>query len=902
MIPILYDTNETAFVNNGLCRLRDCISAIVTEERNGVYELDFEYPVTGANYDLIQVGRIVAVTHDDTGDVQPFDIVSYTKPLDGVVTFHCTHISYRQSYITCTAPKDSIGTINDAFFQFYNNVSPANPFSYDWIDLPTQFGYMAAADGLPHSVRQMLGGMEGSVLDTFGGEFEWDKFNVNLYWARGTERDFTIRYGVNMLDYNDELDTEGAYSSCIPYWTNGGETVIGDRTLSGDSTATGRGECVPLDLTDKFETKPTKTQLQNLAKTYMDANNTFLAGQTITVSFVRLQDVGEYSEYQNLLQCRLCDTVNVIFPDYKMQGKFKIVKTVWNVLEKRFDEMELGKLSTSLVEAIGEPTGLTGPQGPTGPSGADGASIKYVFIRDNWTQSGWSTRTVGTTMQVTPKNYNSSGVATNPPGYDYQNVKVGDLIMVTGTATDSKVAWTNIYKVNTAPTSSAADIPSTCQSHVYADRGAQGAQGVSVTGVQPQYYLSTSSSSPTGGTWGTTLNYTSGYYIWTRSEITYSNGTTGYSTAVYDKALTETCELSEDTSQYFWTKETSGTTDVPTGTYVTEKKQSEYDDSQGGTPTLGSVLIRSAGIYIRQAAATIAQFLSSGITLFNPNNGKKQAEFNTSGVKLYAGDASETVLANFGTSDATIQKAKLKYSEDGSTFGLDNSHRVVLTKSVDESGVRNDATLSSRDISTFTSTTPMAFVNANHYASGSTKYGEIGMYAWGGSSSIPAYVILNKGNSSGTVGNTNALTINSGNLTLDTSGLILSTGVISASNITTDEANIAALQDDVTTLYNNKADSTGFFKVVDLSWTEPSISAHSNGTNATHTVPSASRPAGMTLVGIVGWQSGNYRIYPYVYRTNGAHSISVTMANATTGNSASTTVHAYLLYIKATSA
>lgn len=353
MIPILYDTNETAFVNNGLARLHDCVSCIVTEERNGIYECDFEYPVTGANFDLIQVGRIVAVTHDDTGDVQPFDIVSYTKPIDGIVTFHCTHISYRQCYITCTAPKDSIGTINDAWYQFYNNVSPSNPFTYNWYDLPTQFGYMAAADGLPHSVRQMLGGMEGSVIDTFGGEFEFDKWNVKLYAARGTVRDFSIRYGVNMLEYNDELNSEGSYSSCVPYWANGEEIVIGNRTLSNGSTVTGRGECVPLDLTDKFETKPTKTQLQNMAKSYMNANHTFLAGQTITVSFVRLQDMGEYADFQNLLTCRLCDTINVIFPDYKTQGQFKIVKTVWNVLEKRFEEMELGTLSASLAEALG---------------------------------------------------------------------------------------------------------------------------------------------------------------------------------------------------------------------------------------------------------------------------------------------------------------------------------------------------------------------------------------------------------------------------------------------------------------------------------------------------------------------------------------------------------------------
>ena len=77
MIPILYEKDETSFTSNGIGRLRDCISCTVIEERNGIFECDFEYPVTGANFDLIQCGRIIAVKHDDKGGIQPFDIVSY---------------------------------------------------------------------------------------------------------------------------------------------------------------------------------------------------------------------------------------------------------------------------------------------------------------------------------------------------------------------------------------------------------------------------------------------------------------------------------------------------------------------------------------------------------------------------------------------------------------------------------------------------------------------------------------------------------------------------------------------------------------------------------------------------------------------------------------------------------
>lgn len=348
MIPILYDTTETAFTSNGLGRLRDVISCSVTEERNGIYECDFEYPVTGVNYDRIKLGRIIGVTHDNTDDIQPFDIVSYSKPINGVVTFHCVHISYRQSYLTVRY--NATNSLQGALLRL-KTAEPNQPFTY-WTDM-FKDGYMAMSDGIPRTVRQVLGGGEGSILDTYGGEYEWDKFFVRLWTARGQERDFTIRYGVNMLTYDDEAETQGTYSSCIPFWKGSDSIVIGDRVDSGGSTVTGRGECVPLDLTDKFETVPTKAELETFAKSQMNSNGTFLPTQTIKVSFAMLQDMSEFSGLQNLFQCRLCDTIKVIFPDYGTSGQFKIVKTVWNVLTDRYESMELGTLQTTLAEALG---------------------------------------------------------------------------------------------------------------------------------------------------------------------------------------------------------------------------------------------------------------------------------------------------------------------------------------------------------------------------------------------------------------------------------------------------------------------------------------------------------------------------------------------------------------------
>ncbi len=350
MIPILYEATETAFTTNGICRLSDCISCVVTEERNGIYECDFEYPITGAYYSEIRCGRIIGCTHDDSGGIQPFDIVAYSRPIGGVVSFHAVHISYRQ--LEMVASGTGINSLADAF-SLLRTASPSNPFIYE-TDMASD-NYFAAADGIPRSVRQMLGGVKGSIIDSYGGEFEWDKFTVRLWEKRGENKEFTIRYGLNMVDFQEDADYLGTYTSAIPYWVGddgtGKQVVVkGSRVDSGLTSMSGRNICVPVDLTDKFEEKPTATQLQSFISDKMQADAVNLPDQNISVDFVRLEENEIMSE---LYKCRLCDSIQVVFPRYGIQKWFKIVRTEFDTLKGRYQKMELGKLSTSLSEAMG---------------------------------------------------------------------------------------------------------------------------------------------------------------------------------------------------------------------------------------------------------------------------------------------------------------------------------------------------------------------------------------------------------------------------------------------------------------------------------------------------------------------------------------------------------------------
>lgn len=381
MIPILYESSETLFESNGLGRLRDCISCTVTEERNGIYECDFEYPITGANYDKIRLGRIIAAEHDDTNDLQPFDIVSYSKPINGVVTFHAVHISYRQSKLTAVGT--NINSIGDAFAML-ESALPENPFSY-LTDIEST-AYMASADGTPRSVRQFLGGVEGSILDTYGGEYEWDKFRVILHKARGTQRSLSVRYGVNMTEYSEDTDYSGTYTAAVPYWTGGDSIIVGSVVESGNTPYDGHSNAIPLDLTDKFENQPTTSELEAAALSYMNNHEASLPSSSVSVSFVQLENTNEYETFAPLLKCKLCDSIKVVFPYYNTSRYMKIVKTVYDVLLERYVSLELGTLSTTLSEALGIETSLGG----SGSGGGSGEANDYVT--EVGTGNGWRYR------------------------------------------------------------------------------------------------------------------------------------------------------------------------------------------------------------------------------------------------------------------------------------------------------------------------------------------------------------------------------------------------------------------------------------------------------------------------------------------------------------------------------
>jgi len=374
MIPILYGRNEKLFRSNGICRLVDCISCLVTEERNGTYECEFEYPITGENYDKIQEGCIIYTTHDHTKSPQPFDIYKRSAPIDGIVTFYASHISYRLNSIILK-PFTAVSCAQALSFFASHSVND-NPFTF-WTDKDVSGPYSV---DVPSNIREKLCGEQGSILNVYGtGEYEFDKWDVKLHVNRGQDTSVSIRYGKNLIDLTNEIDIGGIYNAVAPFWKNSetGDVVTlpeyylyessaplnvdawteqhGDIITEEDAENIEFGvqtpQIIALDLSEEFEEQPTVEELRDKAAARLANSGAWLPRQNIELDFVNLSDTYDYSG-RGIERLNLCDTAEVIYTELGVNVRQKVIKTVYNSLLEKYDSMELGSARQTFAEAL----------------------------------------------------------------------------------------------------------------------------------------------------------------------------------------------------------------------------------------------------------------------------------------------------------------------------------------------------------------------------------------------------------------------------------------------------------------------------------------------------------------------------------------------------------------------
>lgn len=348
MIPVLYETNTMEFVTNGIGKLASAISCTVTEERNGSYELEMTYPITGVLYVELQLSRIIWAVPADGKSGQGFRIYKITRPIGGVVTVHAEHVSYQLASIPVS--KFSAASAAAAMVGLKDYAAANCPFIF-WTDVTTAGTFEVEE---PAGIRAKLGGSEGSVLDVFGGEYEWDNYTVRLKARRGRDSGVTLKYGKNITDLKQEENITNTVTGIYPYWKKDDTYVeLTQKVVLSDKAGNyPYPRITVVDCSSEFEEEPTQDELLKWAQKYVKKTGIGIPSVSIDVSFVALWQTEEYKNIAPLERVNLCDTVLIEYEKLGVSAKAKVIKTVYNVLLDRYDSVSIGDAKASLSGTI----------------------------------------------------------------------------------------------------------------------------------------------------------------------------------------------------------------------------------------------------------------------------------------------------------------------------------------------------------------------------------------------------------------------------------------------------------------------------------------------------------------------------------------------------------------------
>lgn len=345
MTPVLFGAGAATYGTQGLGALADALTCEINEELNGEYELEMTYPVSGRRYSDLKNRCIIVAKPDPYRGEQPFRIYRITRPLNGVITVYARHISYDLSGVPVTP--FTAASAAAAMQALAAHAAVSSPFSF-WTDISSGASVEVT---VPTSTRAVLGGTDGSILDTYHGEYEWDGFTVRLRSHRGQDNGVRIAYGKNLTDIQQDENISDLATGVIGYWAGSDGTLV----QTGVVDAPGSYDfdrVISVDFSSDFEEQPSTAQLTQRVQQYISDNGVGVPDVSISVSWVNLEQYSGYEGLSLLERVSLGDTVTVEFPPLGVEATARVVKTVYDVLHDRYISADIGSVQANIADTI----------------------------------------------------------------------------------------------------------------------------------------------------------------------------------------------------------------------------------------------------------------------------------------------------------------------------------------------------------------------------------------------------------------------------------------------------------------------------------------------------------------------------------------------------------------------
>lgn len=359
MQPILFASNERNFNTLGLGVIANVSKCEVTEELNGMYELEMViYNEDGFGGDLINATPmplerdIILAKANDFDRGQPFRIYKITKLDDFSIEIYAKHVTFDASkyYVSSIAKHES--SFNAALQEVGSKIEPKNhPFRLSTdLDTVTQFESMFKGLG------DLIQGTEGSLLQRYGGEISRDMYHIRYNRRRGQDTNIVIAAEKNMTGLEVDVDTDGVITRIVP-WANKNENAesgskdekefiyLPERFI--DSPYINDYE-QPLIEPVEFDGVETVEQLRSKAKGFFTRNKRDIPKVNVKVQFIPLWEIHGYEDFVNIERLQMGDRVKVSHPRITADMSARVVKTIYDPIEEHYIEIELGDFATTI--------------------------------------------------------------------------------------------------------------------------------------------------------------------------------------------------------------------------------------------------------------------------------------------------------------------------------------------------------------------------------------------------------------------------------------------------------------------------------------------------------------------------------------------------------------------------
>lgn len=366
MRPILFNKNEQSFDTYGLGEL-NVTKGTVTRERNGNYTLYAEIPVNDPAVAGLEKEMKLKADAGLRTKNQTFEISRIVKDSSNIVKIYGQHISHKLEYMVLRNATAFSGTAYNALAIWKNALIGDLTFDV-WSDVETTGKGLFDISKMENA-RQALGGVEGSILDIYGGEYEFDNMTIRLHKQLGRTAPTVLEYGRNILSAELDETIESSYTSVLPFATYTPEGSTGDDSQPDPITVTIPENYVDskykalyahrrikvVDFSSEFSTDskkkniPTPEKLRTLANDFMERNAIGKPKINIKIEYADLAKTLDYADNGWIEELELCDIVPVYYPQIGLTDETAKVTTVtYDFINERNESVEFGDIGTNV--------------------------------------------------------------------------------------------------------------------------------------------------------------------------------------------------------------------------------------------------------------------------------------------------------------------------------------------------------------------------------------------------------------------------------------------------------------------------------------------------------------------------------------------------------------------------